>query len=92
VLAGSVSPGPAVPLDPERVVQGLHSVVGVHDYRAADLQTAVDFLAAQHGAHPFADLVAGRFALDEIDAASAAAQRGPAPRQAVLPGAGVPGA
>lgn len=86
VLAGSVSPGPAVPLDPERLVRGLHTVVGVHNYRPADLQAAVDFLAAHHAAHPFAELVAGRFALDDIDAAFAAAQRGPAPRQAVLPG------
>jgi putative phosphonate catabolism associated alcohol dehydrogenase len=87
VLAGSVSPGPAVPLDPERLVRGLHRVVGVHNYRPADLQAAVGFLAAHHRAYPFAELVAGRYRLDELDEAVAAARRGPAPRQAVVPGA-----
>ncbi|OZM78074.1 zinc-binding dehydrogenase [Pseudonocardia sp. MH-G8] len=87
VLAGSVSPGPAVPLDPERLVRGLHRVVGVHNYRPGDLQAAVDFLAAHHRTYPFAELVGGRYRLDEIDEAVASARRGPAPRQAVVPGA-----
>ncbi|SHN43291.1 zinc-binding dehydrogenase [Cryptosporangium aurantiacum] len=85
VLAGSVSPGPAVPFDPERLVRGLHRVIGVHNYRAADLRTAVGFLAATHRDAPFAKLVGGRYRLDDLDAAFAAAHRGPAPRQAVAP-------
>lgn len=85
VLAGSVSPGPSVQIDPERMVRGLHRLVGVHNYRPADLQAAVDFLAGNHRTRPFAELVAGRYGLDELDAAFAAARRGPAPRQAVAP-------
>ncbi|MBW0104651.1 zinc-binding dehydrogenase [Pseudonocardia sp. KRD291] len=85
VLAGSVSPGEEVPLDPERLVRGLHSVVGVHNYRPADLRTAVDFLAAHHDRHPFAELVGGRFGLDALDDAFAAAHTGDAPRQGVVP-------
>jgi threonine dehydrogenase-like Zn-dependent dehydrogenase len=85
VLAGSVSPGPGVEIDPERLVRNLHTVVGVHNYRAADLQTAVDFLAAQHDRHPFTGLVAGRWSLDRIDEALAAAATGTAARQAVAP-------
>lgn len=85
VLAGSVSPGDPVPLDPERVVRGLHTVVGVHNYRPADLQAAVDFLAAHHDRHPFSDLVGGRFGLDELDRAFTAARAGGRPRQAVAP-------
>lgn len=87
VLAGSVSPGDPVPLDPERVVRGLHTVVGVHNYRPGDLRAAVDFLAAHHDRYPFAELVGGRFRLDKLDLAVAAARAGDRPRQAVLPGA-----
>ncbi|WP_026554521.1 zinc-binding dehydrogenase [Arthrobacter sp. 35W] len=44
VLAGSVSPGPAVAVDPERMVRSLLTVTGVHNYEPAHLQQAVDFL------------------------------------------------
>ncbi|WP_189155191.1 alcohol dehydrogenase catalytic domain-containing protein [Lentzea pudingi] len=85
VLAGSVSPGDPVALDPERVVRGLHSVVGVHNYRPVDLQTAVGFLAARHRTRPFAELVSGGFGLDEVDAAFAAARTARVMRTAVTP-------
>ncbi|XVV12587.1 zinc-binding dehydrogenase [Actinoplanes sp. CA-131856] len=85
VLAGSVSPGPAVGLDPERVVRGLLTVTGMHNYTAVDLQTAIDFLAACHDRYPFAELVEGAYPLEKLDDAFDAARRGPAPRQAVLP-------
>ncbi|AXB41744.1 alcohol dehydrogenase catalytic domain-containing protein [Amycolatopsis albispora] len=85
VLAGSVFPGPAVSVEPERLIRGLHTITGVHNYRPADLQTAVDFLAAHHRDHPFAELVEGRYGLDQLDAAFDAARGGTAPRQAVLP-------
>ncbi|WP_329151995.1 zinc-binding dehydrogenase [Streptomyces anulatus] len=90
VLVGSVSPGEPVGVDPERVVRGLHTVVGVHNYRPADLQRAVDFLAAHHHSFPFAGLVEGRYALGEVGAAFEAARRGGAPRQAVAPGHSLP--
>lgn len=82
VLVGSVSPGPPVALDPERLVRGWQTVTGVHNYRPRDLQTAVDFLAAAHADHPFADLVTGRHALDDLDAATGTTG---APRRAVAP-------
>jgi putative phosphonate catabolism associated alcohol dehydrogenase len=87
VLAGSVLPGPEVPIDPERVVRRLLTIVGVHNYRPADLLAAVDFLAAHHHTLPFAELVAGRYPLAEVGAAFAAAGSGSALRQAVVPGA-----
>ncbi|MEU8669423.1 zinc-binding dehydrogenase [Streptomyces anulatus] len=90
VLVGSVAPGEPVGVDPERVVRGLHTVVGVHNYRPADLQRAVDFLAAHHHLFPFAGLVEGRYALGEVGAAFEAARRGGAPRQAVEPGHSLP--
>ncbi|MEU9339125.1 zinc-binding dehydrogenase [Streptomyces sp. NPDC048290] len=85
VLAGSVSPGDPVALDPEWLVRGLRRVVGVHNYRAADLQTAVDFLAAHHQHAPFAELVGGHYALGRLDEAVAAALTAAEPRQAVSP-------
>ncbi|WP_328465428.1 zinc-binding dehydrogenase [Streptomyces sp. NBC_00448] len=85
VLVGSVSPGATVALDPERVVRGLHTVVGVHNYRPVDLADAVRFLAAHHRGYPFADLVGGTYGLDRMDAALAAARGAAAPRQAVAP-------
>ncbi|GAA5173412.1 alcohol dehydrogenase catalytic domain-containing protein [Pseudonocardia eucalypti] len=85
VLAGSVTPGPPVNLDPERVVRGLHTVVGVHNYRPEDLLTAVDFLVAHHDRYPFAELVAGRYGLAELDDAFGVARGGGAARQAVVP-------
>jgi putative phosphonate catabolism associated alcohol dehydrogenase len=85
VLAGSVSPGPSVPLDPERIVRRLQTVVGVHNYRPIDLEDAVAFLVRHHTEHPFAELVTGRWRLDELDRALAAAARGGAPRQGVVP-------
>lgn len=74
VLAGSVSPADAVPVDPEWLVRGLRTVTGVHNYRPADLQSAVAFLAARHAAHPFAGLVEGAYALGDLGAAVRAAQ------------------
>lgn len=86
VLAGSVSPGPAAVLDPERVVRGLHSVRGVHNYAPHHLGAAVDFLAVEHARFPFAELTGGPWALDDLDAAFAAAGApGAVPRQAVRP-------
>ena len=85
VLVGSVSPGAAVALDPERLVRGLHTVVGVHNYRPVDLAAAVRFLARYHRTYPFAELVGGTYALDRMDAALAAARQARAPRQAVAP-------
>lgn len=86
VLVGSVSPGEPVPLDPERLVRGLHTVVGVHNYRPEDLLTAVEFLAEHHRSFPFADLVGATYALDHVGEAIEAARGAAAPRQALAPG------
>lgn len=87
VLAGTVSPGPAVEVDPEAIVRGLKTITGVHNYAPAHLSEAVRFLAADHGRYPFEELVVGHYPLDDLDAAFAAAgAAGAAPRQAVLPG------
>lgn len=86
VLVGSVSPGPSVGLDPERLVRGWHTVTGVHNYAPRHLLTAVGFLAATAARFPFADLVAGRHPLDDLAAAFTAAAHGGTPRRGVVPG------
>ncbi|MFC7344844.1 zinc-binding dehydrogenase [Saccharopolyspora griseoalba] len=85
VLAGSVSPGPGARLDPERLVRGLHRVVGVHNYHPRHLRAAVDFLAEHHRTRPFAELVGGRHGLDDLETAFSAARLGTSPRQALAP-------
>ena len=45
VLAGSVTPGPPVPLDAERVTRSWWTIRGVHNYEARHLHQAVRFLA-----------------------------------------------
>lgn len=46
VLVGSVSPGPALALDPERVVRRWQRIAGVHNYEPRHLEQAVRFLDA----------------------------------------------
>ncbi|WP_280414766.1 zinc-binding dehydrogenase [Nocardia carnea] len=68
VLAGSVTPGPTVALDPEAVVRGWLTITGVHNYEPRHLIRAVEFLARTHGTMPWNDLVADPVALDAIGA------------------------
>jgi putative phosphonate catabolism associated alcohol dehydrogenase len=86
VLAGSVSPGAAVTIDPERIVRNLLTITGVHNYLPADLRTAIGFLAEHQRRYPFAELAVGRWTLAEMDEAFAAARTGGV-RQCVFPNA-----
>lgn len=77
VLAGTVAPTPAVSLDPEAVVRRLLTIRGVHNYHSRDLGTAIDFLA-RHGSNlPFASLIGGEYALDDVEQAFASAHAQP---------------
>lgn len=73
VIAGVTTPGQRVELDPQRVVQRMLTLKGVHNYVPGDLVQAVDFLADHAGGLPFAQLLGPRFRLAEIEAAFAAA-------------------
>ncbi|WP_415976657.1 zinc-binding dehydrogenase [Rhodococcus sp. 077-4] len=57
VLAGSVSPGPAISIDPERVVRNWLTITGVHNYEPRHLAQAVAFLDATGERYPWAALV-----------------------------------
>jgi alcohol dehydrogenase len=86
VLVGAVFPTRDVALPAEQVVRRLLRIEGVHNYTPADLQRAIDFLTAHHTRYPFGELVSGRFALAEADAAFQHAIASQAPRVAVVPG------
>ncbi|EGD42612.1 putative phosphonate catabolism associated alcohol dehydrogenase [Nocardioidaceae bacterium Broad-1] len=64
VLVGSVSPGPAIAVDPESIVRGWRSVSGVHNYEPRHLEQAVAFLAASR--RPWAELVEEPVGLDRV--------------------------
>ncbi len=66
VLAGSVSPGPAVSLDPERMVRSLLSVTGVHNYEPKHLQEAMDFVHETRESYQWDALVEEPRALAEL--------------------------
>ncbi|WP_280398288.1 zinc-binding dehydrogenase [Nocardia carnea] len=66
VLAGSVTPGPTVALDPESVVRGWLTITGVHNYEPRHLVRAVEFLTRTCRTMPWSDLVAAPVALDAI--------------------------
>ncbi|AMY54932.1 alcohol dehydrogenase catalytic domain-containing protein [Rhodococcus fascians] len=57
VLAGSVSPGPAIAIDPERVVRNWLTITGVHNYEPRHLAEAVAFLDTTGEKYPWAAVV-----------------------------------
>lgn len=66
VLAGSVTPGPPLALDPESVVRRHLTIIGVHNYEPRHLTAAVDFLDRTREVFPWADLVAAPVELEDI--------------------------
>jgi alcohol dehydrogenase len=85
ILAGTVSPTEAVPLDPEDVVRRMVTIRGVHNYHSRDLEAALDFLAGPGREFPFASLVGATFPLERVEDALAHAHANPGLRTAVAP-------
>ncbi len=84
VLAGSVTPGPVLDIDPEQVVRRWWTITGVHNYEPRHLQQAVDFLARTVDRHSWSELVTIPLPLDQIKGALQPAP-GAALRVAVAP-------
>lgn len=82
VLAGSVAPGPTVPVDPELIVRRWLTVTGVHNYEPRHLQSAMDFLTRTVATYPWDELVAPPVPLDAL---GEVLRPGPALRAAVAP-------
>ena len=74
VLVGAVFPSRPISLAMDEVVRRNLTLVGVHNYVAADLGQALEFLAARHSEHPFREVVARWLPLAEADAAFEAAR------------------
>jgi alcohol dehydrogenase len=85
LLAGTVAPTRAVPLDPEMVVRRLLTIRGVHNYHPRDLAAAISFLAGPGRDLPFDRLVVARYPLDDAEKAFAHAHTTPGFRIAVVP-------
>ena len=67
VLAGSVAPGPAVPVDPETIVRRWLTICGVHNYEPAHLHAAVAFLTRTVAVLPWDELVGEPVPLDALE-------------------------
>ncbi|SDR81193.1 putative phosphonate catabolism associated alcohol dehydrogenase [Brevibacterium siliguriense] len=66
VLAGSVTPGPQLSIDPEQMVRGWRTITGVHNFEPHHLAEAVDFLAADGAALPWEDILGGPVPLTDL--------------------------
>lgn len=90
VWVGSVFPSDPIPILPERIVRGLTTITGVHNYAPADLEDAVAFLARSGARLPFAELVGARLPLAQLDSALSRAAEQHEVRVAILPPAAAP--
>ncbi|MFB7719205.1 zinc-binding dehydrogenase [Nocardia sp. NPDC056100] len=69
VLAGSVKPGPPLPLDPEAVVRQWLTLTGVHNYEPRHLTRAIALLDRTRTRYPWHTLIAPPVPLDKITTA-----------------------
>ncbi len=66
VLAGSVTPGPPLMVDPETVVRQWLTITGVHNYERRHLHRAVQFLDRTRNRYPWESVVTPPVGLHEI--------------------------
>lgn len=85
VLAGLVSPGANVNLDANRFVKKMITLKGVHNYHPRHLIEALDFVMKNKTIFPFADLVDGQYALDDVTQAMSDASSQRVLRAAIVP-------
>lgn len=69
VLAGSVTPGPPLTVDPETVVRHWLTITGVHNYEPRHLHRAVKFLDGTREHYPWDALVVAPVPLEDIEKA-----------------------
>ncbi|MEV0669035.1 zinc-binding dehydrogenase [Mycobacterium sp. NPDC050441] len=69
VLAGSVTPGPPLAVDPETVVRHWLTITGVHNYEPRHLHRAVEFLDRTRERYPWEALVVPPVPLKQIASA-----------------------
>ncbi|SFR91733.1 putative phosphonate catabolism associated alcohol dehydrogenase [Agromyces sp. CF514] len=86
VLAGSVTSGTELCVDPESIVRRLVTLTGVHNYDARHLELAVAFLERAWRTLPLDELVGSTHALAKLDVALDEAASGRHIRVGVAPG------
>jgi putative phosphonate catabolism associated alcohol dehydrogenase len=85
VIAGLVSPGAHVTLDANRFVKKMITLKGVHNYHPRHLIEALDFVVKHKVQYPFAELVDGQYALDDVTQAMSDAASQRVLRAAIVP-------
>ena len=85
VIAGLVSPGANVTLDANRLVKKMITLKGVHNYHPRHLIEALDFVVKYKTIYPFAELVEGQYALDDVTQAMSDASSQRVLRAAIVP-------
>jgi putative phosphonate catabolism associated alcohol dehydrogenase len=84
-FVGMVHPDSRLELTGETVIRKCLTLRGTHNYAPRHLRTAVDFLAAHAGRHPWPGLVSEPLPLARLDEAFRLAQTGRWPRVSVAP-------
>lgn len=66
ILVGSVFPSESLSVAPEDLVRRMIRIEGLHNYTPADLQVAIEFLAAEGDRFPFESLVSNEYTLSNV--------------------------
>ncbi|PZF71858.1 zinc-binding dehydrogenase [Taibaiella soli] len=69
VWVGSVFNTRAIQVNPEKMIRGLLTIKGLHNYNYEDFRYAVDFMSAHWEDYPFGKVVAEEFALPQAQQA-----------------------
>ncbi len=85
VLGGLVNPGANVTIDANVLLRRWLSVRGIHNYHPRHLVQALEFVLANRGRFPFAELVDAKFALEDLTHAFHKASARNVLRAAILP-------
>lgn len=85
VLGGVVNPASMVTLDANLLLKKMLTLRGVHNYHPRNLVEALDFVVANRRRFPFRELVDGKYPLDRVGEAMAAAAARRVLRAAILP-------
>lgn len=71
VWVGATFPQRDLQVNAEKIVRGLWTIKGLHNYNREDFVAAVQFMEQNHRNFPFASMVYDRFVLDEVNEAFA---------------------
>ena len=85
VMAGSVFPTDAVPVQPEDIVRRVLTIRGIHNYVPGDLERALNFLNRHHQEYPFENLISRIFPLHATEEAFIYTSASNPVRVAVIP-------